>query len=158
MAVALPVLPALAHAATLRWAAADLDERHSFGGFGEVSDMLRSISVWLVGFAVVLGLVAVLKPGLARLLGTFLLYGSLVVQFLWLAAQAFIFWEDRTDSDSVGETGLGIAVTQLGTALLFLAASLVAVAALRRSHAGRTGGTTGRADPAPTSSSGPAVA
>ena len=36
IAVALPVLPALAHAATLRWAAADLEPDNTFGGWHEV--------------------------------------------------------------------------------------------------------------------------
>src|SRR5688572_30228105 len=94
LAVALPVLPALAHAATLRWAAADLAERFSAGGFIEVVESLEDLSVGLIGFAVVLVLVALLTPGLVRLLGTFLLYASLPVQFLWFAVQLFIVWTD----------------------------------------------------------------
>jgi hypothetical protein len=157
LAVALPVLPALAHAATLRWAAADLAERFSAGGFFEVVEGMEDISVLLAGFASVLVVVAMLTPGLVRLLGAFLLFVSLPLQFIWLAFNVLILWEGLTDQDSLGETARSIAFTQLATELVFLAASIVAVLALRRSPAGRNGGTAARADRAPTSS-GPAAA
>ncbi len=157
VAVALPVLPALAHAATLRWAAADLDERFSMGGFGEVSDALRSVSVWLAGFALVLAVVALLPSGWVRRLGTILLFASLPVQFLWFQAQYFVAWGDLGD-DYESSMVWRIAIFQLGTYAAFMAASLVAIVVLRRPRAARTAGTAGRADPAPTSSTGPAVA
>jgi hypothetical protein len=156
IAVALPVLPALAHAATLRWHAAYLDERFSSGGFIEVSDGLRDLSYLLIGFAVVLVVVALLTPGLVRLIGMFLLYVTLPMQFIWFELQAFIFWEDHNDPQR--ETTTSIALTYLATAAAMLAASIVAVVALRRSRAGRNGGTAARADRAPTSSTGPLAA
>jgi hypothetical protein len=156
LAVVLPVLPALAHAATLRWAAADLDDRYRNAAFADVSDGLRYLSVGLAGFVVVLVLVALLTPGLVRLIGSFLLYASLPLQFLLLAMNLFILWADRTDEDSLGETTLSIALAQLGTELLFLAASIVAVIVLRRPRAGRSGGTAAPGDRAPTSSTSPA--
>jgi hypothetical protein len=158
LAVALPVLPALAHAATVRWAAADIESRDSVGGWMDVTEGMRSVSVWLAGFAVLLALVALLKPGLARLVGTFLLFASLLVQALWITTLTLVFVEDLTDSSSLGEATPAISVIQLATALTFLAASIVAVVALRRSRAGRSGGTAGRAGRAPTSSTGPAAA
>jgi hypothetical protein len=157
VAVALPVLPALAHAATLRWAAADLDERFSFGGFGEVSDALRSVSGWLSGFAVGLAVVALLPSPWPRLLGTWLLFASLPVQFLWFQAQYFVACGELGD-DYAGSMVARIAVPQLAAYAAFMAASLVAIAALRRSPAARSAGTAGRADPAPTSSTGPTAA
>jgi hypothetical protein len=158
IAVALPVLPALAHAAMLRVAAADLDDRFSMGGFIEVSESLRSISVGLAGFAVVLAVVALLTPGLVRRLGTVLLFASLPVQFLWFEMQYFIAWADLTDADTFAEPPLRIAGPQWAAYAAFVAASLLAIVALRQSRAGRSGGTAGRADLVPTSSTGPAAA
>jgi len=158
IAVVLPVLPALAHAATLRWAAADLIDRFSFGGFDDVTDTLRSISVGLSGFAGVLAVVALLTPGLTRRLGTVLLFASLPVQFLWFQAQYVIAWADLTDADSFGETPLRIAIPQWVAYAAFVAASLIAIVALRRPHVARNGGTAARAGRAPTSSTGPSAA
>jgi hypothetical protein len=134
IAVALPVLPALAHAATLRWAAADLVPDDTFGGWYEVIDGLRALSTYLIGFAVVLGLVALLKPGLARLVGTFLLYASLPVQVLWIGLQVLVLVEELGESDLPGVVAPTIKVLALAAALAFLAASIVAVVALRRSR------------------------
>jgi hypothetical protein len=133
IAVALPVLPALAHAATLRWAAADLVPDDTFGGWSDVIDGLRLVSNYLIGFAVVLGLVALLRPGPARLVGMLLLYASVPVQVLWIGLQLLVVVEELHESDLPGVVAPTIKVLALAAAAAFLAASIVALVVLRRS-------------------------
>ena len=134
LATALPVLPAVAHALAMRWAASDLSEHGPF--FGEVGDMYRDLSLGLFAFAAVLTLVAVLaKASLARLLGTFLVTAGLIVQAPWLVLVGLIAYDDLTGPDLVGTVEPVIVYAQLGTAVLLVASSIVALVLLRRVHA-----------------------
>jgi hypothetical protein len=126
LAVALPVLPALAHAAVLRWEADHLVE-HSGAGWADVIDMLRSLSVVVVLFAVALAVLAV--TGRATV-ATWVLFLSLVPQFGYVAVLGVLRFSDATDASSRGEPSLAIAVASLATALLALAGSIVAVMSL----------------------------
>jgi uncharacterized membrane protein len=91
LCVALPVLPAVAHAFVLRWDAAYLVDTWGAGWF-EVADMLRALSVWVILFAVVLGALAFAArvTDAARAARWFLVV-SLVAQVGWLAVLGFLY-------------------------------------------------------------------
>jgi hypothetical protein len=116
LSVALPVLPALVHAAALRREANHVVE-HSGAAWADLVDMLRALSVVVVVFAV--GLVVL--ASLARLpdmgtAATWVLVATLVPQVAWLAVVGF----------------LDLTAAALGTVVVLVAASVAAVVALRR--------------------------
>jgi hypothetical protein len=133
LAVALPVLPLSAHAATLFWHAAYLDQRFDSAFFAEATDAMRDLAYLLIGCAVVLMLVALLTPRLGRPVGAILLYATLPLQFIWFELLAFVFWEDRDDAQR--ETTTSVAFTYLATAAVLVTATIVAVVVLRRPRA-----------------------
>lgn len=116
LAVALPVLPALAHAAVLRWEANYVVE-HSGAAWADLVDMLRDLSVVLVVFAVGLVVLASLTrvPDLTRA-AMWVLVATLVPQVGWLAV---IGWLD-------------LRAAAPATLIVLVAASVAAVVSLRR--------------------------
>ena len=116
LSVALPVLPALAHAAVLRWEADHLVE-HSGAAWADLVDMLRDLSVVVVVFAVGLVALALLTriPDMSRA-AMWVLVATLVPQVGWLAVIGF----------------LDLTAAALCTVVVLVAASVAAVASLRR--------------------------
>jgi uncharacterized membrane protein YidH (DUF202 family) len=135
LSVALPVLPAVAHALVLRWDAAYLAETWG-AGWAEVAEMLRALSVWVILFAVVLAALAFAArvTDVARAAMWFLVV-SLVAQVGWLAVLGFLRFTDATDASRQGEPSTAIAVASLCTMILFVAATATAILSLRRTTA-----------------------
>jgi hypothetical protein len=127
LSVALPVLPALAHALVLRWDAAYLRETWGAGWY-EVGDMLEALSVWVILFAVVLGALACAAPipDAARAAKWFLAI-TLVAQVGWLAVLGFLRFADASDASDLGEPSTAIAAASLCTMILLVAATAGAI-------------------------------
>jgi hypothetical protein len=90
LAVLLPVPSALAHAATLR-RQADYHAEVSDGAWADRVDMLRDLSIVVIGFAVGLVVLAVLArlPGVRRA-ARWVLVAGLVSQVGWLVVSGFL--------------------------------------------------------------------
>ncbi|GAA0921859.1 hypothetical protein [Virgisporangium aurantiacum] len=132
LSVALPVLPALAHALVLRWEAAYLAETWG-AGWADVVDGLRVLSVWVILFAVVLGVLAyAARHPEAAWAARWFLVVSLMVEVGWLAVLGFLRFADASDASDMGEPSLAIAIASLGTMMVFVAATAAGVATLRR--------------------------
>jgi hypothetical protein len=118
LSVALPVPPALAHAAVLRWEADHLVE-NAGAAWADLVDLLRDLSVVVVAFAVGLVVLALLArvPDVSTA-ATWVLVATLVPQVGWLAVIGF----------------LDLTAAAPGTVVVLVAASVAAVVSLRRAQ------------------------
>lgn len=134
LSVALPVLPAIAHALVLRWDAAYLKETWGAGWY-EVADMLQALSVWVILYAVALGALAVAaRVGDTARAARWFLVASLVGQVGWLAVLGFLRFADASDASDLGEPSTAIAVASLCTMILLVAATAAAIRTLTRAR------------------------